>query len=178
MREKLAPFTMAFLLITACLAGPATGTATALWSSDECSAIDNFIHDLLTFQNVNENPDNPCSTQNKVNSVIEDMQESDANQTEVDIYQAAAAEKGNGETFGSVYNNYLQDTESAAWMKMQVAVAEAYQNGSTKSEAKVEAKNAIADYYAVKQVNLIERWDASLANFRYLQDSAINCSVE
>jgi hypothetical protein len=171
MRRRAISVFLALLVVSSGFAAP---VAAANSLPEGCSGIDNFIHDLLTFQNVNENPDNPCSTQNKVNSAIEDMQESDANQTEVDIYQAAAAEKGNGETFGSVYNNYLQDTESAAWMKMQVAVAEAYQNGSTQSEAKVQAKNAIADYYAVKQVNLVERWDASLANFRYLQDSAIN----
>ena len=174
MREKIAPFAMALLLVTAGLAGPATGSATALWNGDECSAIDNFIHDVLTFQNVNENPENPCSTQYQINQALEEMKQSDANQTEVDIYDAAAADQANKEVFSSVYGNYLNDTESAAWMKMQVAVAEAYQNGSSESVARSKARQAIAEYYSVKQRNLIEAWDTSMRTHEYLRGRAAN----
>jgi hypothetical protein len=108
------------------------------------------------------------------NDAIDDMKESDGNQTKVDIYSAGANQKSNVESFGTTYDNYLNDTENAAWMKMQVAVAEAYQDGASKDVALIEARQAISNYYAVKQRNLIENWETTYSQWRYLKSTAEN----
>ncbi|WP_231727983.1 hypothetical protein [Haloferax profundi] len=62
-------------------------------------------------------------------------------------------------------------------MKAQVAVAEAYKNGSSKAEAQIAGRQAVADYYATKQVNLIEQWNVTLNSFEVLRQRAINESA-
>ncbi|MFC4448133.1 MULTISPECIES: hypothetical protein [Halorussus] len=110
---------------------------------------------------------------NHVDHVIEDMQESDANQTKTDIYSAASGQKAQTQNSLTVMDNYLNDTESVAWMHAEKAIAKAYKNGKSKAEAKIAAKEAIEDYYAVKQRNLIETWNVSLTAADTLRQRAV-----
>ena len=168
MRSKFASVLMAFLLVTSGMAG----SATAATSSDTCSELDKFIDRAISLATFGLGEGTQCGL--SANEAIDEMQQSDANQTKVDIYNAGAAEVGEVDTFGSTYDNYLNDSESVAWMKMQVAVAEAYQNGSTKTVAVSKARQAISDYYAVKQINLIEQWNTTASNLDYLHQTAAN----
>ncbi|WP_257627716.1 hypothetical protein [Haloplanus salinarum] len=129
--------------------------------------MDAFIYDLFTFQNVNENEDHPCSTHTSVENALEDEQWSDTQQARVDIYSQIKAESEGVEAFDASMSNYVNDSETVAWSKMQVAVAEAYQNGSSESQAKYEAQKAIDEYYAVKQRNIVARWNAMVFNVRH-----------
>ncbi|WP_348611228.1 hypothetical protein [Halobaculum rarum] len=55
---------------------------------------------------------------------------------------------------------------------METAVAEAYERGKSKSQAKVAARQAIADYYAVKQVNMLESHNVTVSSWQSLRDQA------
>ncbi|WP_193308542.1 hypothetical protein [Halorubrum halophilum] len=165
---------MICLVVLASLITPVSGVAAQVPAASpgpeagECSNLDDFVM-FLTLGAVNADS---CSRQAYVNDAVEDMKQSDANQSKVDIYSAAAGVKGGVETWGSPYDNYLQDTESVAWMKAESAIAQAYQSGKSKPEAKVAAREAIADYYAVKQQNLIEQWDFSTSQMWTLREQA------
>ncbi|MDS0241796.1 MULTISPECIES: hypothetical protein [unclassified Haloferax] len=156
MGKRTAALALVGMLVTTSTVAP-VGAATG----DQCSTLDGFIYDILNFQPFDGNADNPCSTRYQVNSAIEDMEQSDANQTKTDIYSAGTSVKAQEEVFKSTYGNYLNDSQSVAWMKAQVAVAEAYENGSSKAQARIAAKEAIADYYATRQINFIEQWNVS-----------------
>lgn len=151
-------------LVGAGVAPSPVGTASA---THECGTADAIVA-FATFTAVNYDK---C-TNNHVDHAIQDMKEADANQTEVDIYSAGTSSKAAQEAAMAPYDNYLNDTESVAWMKAEKAIAEAYQNGASKAEAKVAAKEAIANYYATKQKNLIEQWNVSVTEWESLHDRA------
>ncbi|WP_396610806.1 hypothetical protein ACH9L7_11290 [Haloferax sp. S1W] len=165
--RRVAALALVGMLVTSSATAPAA--ATSIWG-DECSTLDSFIYDVMTFQNVNEDPDHPCSTQYQVSQAVSELQQTDANQTKVDMFAAATAQDEQKEQGLVTTENYLQDTESTAWMKAQVAIAEAYTNGATKAEAKVAAREAIAAYYSTKSVNLINSWNTSLIAAKAISD--------
>lgn len=140
------------------------GTASAV---HQCDSADKAVY-LFTFGGINEDKCN----RNHVSHVVEDMKESDANQTKVDIYTAALDEKSHQESSGAVYDNYINDTKSVAWMKAEAAIAEAYQNGRNAETAKVKAREAIDDYYTTKQINVIDSWNVSTSGVYTLQQQA------
>lgn len=102
--------------------------------------------------------------------------ELDGNETKLDIYNALTGQQAQSESFDAVYDNYLQDTEPSAWMAAEIAVAEAYENGSSESVAKNQARAAIGDYYAVKEINLIESWNNTVASWMAMKETAQNQS--
>ena len=170
MRSKLATVLMAFLLVTSGITASTGAASTQTLTDSECTGLVSFIKNAVSL-GLTGSGTAACAP---TNDAIEDMKESDANQTKVDIYSTGSAEKANLETFNTVYGNYLNDTESVAWMKMQVAVAEAYQDGMSQEQALVEARQAISNYYATKQINQIKQWNTSLSNYRYLREQATN----
>jgi hypothetical protein len=133
----------------------------------DCSSVDALAYGF-SLGYVNEDK---C-TNNHVEQAVEEVRDAETSQDKVDIYSSASAQKEQSRNFEVVYDNYLQDTESVAWMKAEAAIARAYENGSTKAEAKVAAKEAIADYYAKKQINLYRSWNTHLQSFKYLNQRA------
>ncbi|WP_435124045.1 hypothetical protein [Halobaculum sp. D14] len=103
---------------------------------------------------------------------INQMQQIDKNETQLSIYQAAVTSKSRLETTKTTYQNYLNDTESAAWMRAEMEIAEAYKNGSSKAIAKTQARKAIAEYYAKKQINLIQQWNTTVVSTWTLEKQA------
>lgn len=167
MRSYVAVLLSVLLVLSAVAPAAAQETTTSDSTQGHCSELDDFLF-TVTNGLVNGGDCKPSHLSDR----IQEMRESDANQTKTDIYTAGSSLKGQSEVFDSVYDNYMQDTESAAWMKMETAVAEAYQNGATEAEAKTQAKQAIADYYAVKQINLLEKWNASVSQVNTLKERA------
>lgn len=96
------------------------------------------------------------------------VKEAEEQQTKVDLYSAAQGDKATRETFEATSDNYIQDSDSIAWMKAEAAIAEAYEDGKSKSQAKTEARQAIADYYSVKQINLLENWNTTILAADYI----------
>lgn len=143
------------------------GTAVAA-EKGNCSNLDDFVM-FLTLGAVNAED---CSRAAYVSAAVEDMKESDADQTKVDIYNAGVQQQAETESYFAPYDNYLQDTDSVAWMKVEKAIAEAYKSGSTKAGAKTAARQAISDYYATKQINLIEQWNVSVSGVETIREQA------
>ncbi|GAA3872635.1 hypothetical protein [Haloarcula argentinensis] len=98
----------------------------------------------------------------------------DAQQTKIDLYQSAQNSKAQAQLYNTTLNNYLSDTKTQARIIGKNAYIRALNNGSSKAAAKTEAKQAVADYYAVKQVNLQEQYRAELLNLRYLDNVEAN----
>ena len=105
---------------------------------------------------------------------VQEVRGATTNQSKSDIYNAALSQKASSESYSVLYRNYLNDTESAAWMQAEIAIANAYKNGSSKAVAKSKARAAIADYYTTKQLNLIDNWEASATAFKALRERAEN----
>jgi len=94
----------------------------------------------------------------------------DAAQTELDIYQSAQNSKARSDNYQTTLDNYLSDTKTQARIIGKNAYIRALNNGSSKSAAKTEAKNAVSDYYAVKQTNLANEWTVQVEQYNYLSD--------
>ncbi|QLC33642.1 hypothetical protein EFA46_005320 [Halarchaeum sp. CBA1220] len=97
---------------------------------------------------------------------------SSSNVTKLEIYNAALAQKAQTETFNAVSSNYINDTQSIAWSKAEIAIAEAYQNGSSQAVAESKARTAIADYYARIQYNQIAAWNTTISAYGDLSERA------
>ncbi len=153
------------LVLTVTVPTGPVGTAAATHNCDTLDAAVAFA----TFTYVNHDK---C-TNNHVQHAVDDVYEAEGNQTKRQIYQAGLDQRASQEVFGSTYDNYLNDSESVAWMKVEVAVAQAYQNNKTLAEAKSDAREAIQDYYTVKQMNLIENWNATATSMSLLGERAL-----
>ncbi|NIC01079.1 hypothetical protein [Halobacterium sp. R2-5] len=90
------------------------------------------------------------------------LQKTDAEETEKEIYDQASIQDENSELTSTAYANYLNDTESIALMEGKNAYIRALENGSSESVARNRAREAVADYYAVKQQNVIAAWNISV----------------
>lgn len=165
-RSSIASFVLVVLVVTSSGLAP-VGTAAAA-EQGNCSTLDDFVM-FLTLGAVNAED---CSRQAYVEDAINDMEQSDANQTKVDIYSAASGAKAGQEAWAAPYDNYVNDTQSVAWMKAESAVADAYASGMSKAEAKVAARQAVAEYYHTKQKNLVEQWNVSVSQAATLNEQA------
>ncbi|WP_336024769.1 hypothetical protein [Halobellus salinisoli] len=173
MRKRIFAIFAAFLVVSSGIAAPAAATTEQEAGEAACGGLDYLLG--VTFANTLTGSD--YSVCQSPNDEIEEMKESDGNQTKLDIYESVVAQQENSDHYITSTNNHLEDSESVAWMKMQVAVAEAYKNGSSESVARVKAKEAIDDYYSVRQENLVRQWNTHLANIEYLHETAENESA-
>jgi len=96
----------------------------------------------------------------------------DAEQTKIDIYQSAQTQHSQADNYQTTVDNYLSDTKTQARIIGKNAYIRALNNGSSKSAAKTDAKQAVADYYSVKQVNLMNEYEAESQNYQYIHDVA------
>lgn len=158
-----------FVVASVAMSGyaPGEGLVGEAQAVHDCNNVDALVFGF-SFGYVNEDK---CSN-NHVDHAVDEVRAAEENQTKVDIYSAASGQKARSEEFEAVYGNYLNDSESIAWMKAEAAIAEAYKNGSTQSEAKVAAREAVSDYYAVKQINLIQSWNSTAKSAMYLRERA------
>jgi hypothetical protein len=177
-RERVGGVLVAALLVSASLAAPLGGASPVepAAATHECSATEQLVTFSfgLTGYAADKLVRNGECTESHRAEAIEQLKESDAAQTKLDIYNAALQQKAQSEATGALYDNYLNDTEAAAWMQAEMAIAAAYDNGSSEAIAESKAKEAIADYYAVKQRNLISNWNASAAGVVTAWDVADN----
>jgi len=177
-RERVAAPLIALLLVSTAVGAP-IGTAAAASSTEECSGVDAIIYDMTTIDGIwsmQDKDEHPCSPAYQRAQAIEELKNDSAQQEELDIYNAALEQQANNEVFTDVSDNYLNDSRSIAWMHAETAIANAYKNGSSESVAKSEARAAVSDYYASKQVNMIERWNVSVASMLSAEEVAKNQS--
>jgi hypothetical protein len=187
-RRQVRAVALSLALVGALVAGPGAGTAMAQTDGDQtCTAVDSLIYHWFSGEDITEsvtgndfygNPDNPCSTAYKINQTIEDMKASDANQTKADIQAAAASQVASTEPFDATYQNQLNNSRTAAWLRAEQAIAEAYNNGENASVARQNAKDAIDSYYTIRQKNLIASWESQVAAWQSLDQIAANESLD
>lgn len=169
MKRKIASVFGAFLIVAMAINAPfmantnvsPVGTASA---THNCGTTDALVA-AITFTYVNYDK---C-TNNHVGHVIEDMKNSDDNQTKVDIYNGGTSQKSQYSQNLDTKDNYLVDSETVAWNKAQVAAFAAIENGTSESVAQSRARQAISDYYARMQMNLIASWNTTVSNYEYLE---------
>lgn len=173
-RSTVKSIAMVFMIVSSSLLAPVGGAAAQVPAASsgpeagECSNLDDFVM-FLSLGAVNSDT---CSRQAYADAAISDMKESDTAQTKVDVYDAAAGLEAGQTAWNAPMDNYLNDTQSVAWMKVEVAVAEAYESGKSKSQAEIAARQAISNYYAVKQRNLIEQWNVTATQTNVLSRQA------
>ncbi|MDQ2073495.1 hypothetical protein RBH20_13205 [Haloarcula sp. H-GB4] len=100
--------------------------------------------------------------------------ETDAQQSKVDIYQSAQNSKAQGEFYRTTLDNYLSDTKTQARIIGKNAYIRSLNKGDSKAAAKTSAKQAVNDYYSVKQANLIRHWNLKVQHGEYLQKTVSN----
>jgi hypothetical protein len=162
--RKVAQVAVVVMLVTASLTGPAVDQADAI---HECDSVDALVA-MFSFSMVNEDK---CTNSHRAEA-IEQMKESDANQTKVDIYQATLQQRASIRSKLNVRENYLQDSQTPAWNKGEAAYMQARENGKTHAIARTEARTTVRDYYARQQINLLENWELMVQQFRYLRNKS------
>ncbi|PCR91251.1 hypothetical protein [Natrinema ejinorense] len=121
----------------------ATGTVAAQNSTDsenEC------MYDRMNwwiFTCTDENPDQISLDQS-------------ASAVEAQIHHDSVATKASYESTDTIISNYVEDTGSIASIEARAEFADAYENGTDPAVADSKAQQAISDYYALKQINLLE----------------------
>jgi len=96
--------------------------------------------------------------------------EIDESQDHLALYQQGVSMMSMSKSYTDTMGNYVKDTEDIAWLMAERAVAQAYQNGANASEAKVAAKEAVKDYYAVRQMNTLNAWDNHMAALKSMKN--------
>lgn len=92
----------------------------------------------------------------------------DAQQVKQDLYQSGLNQQAAAENYQTTLDNYLQDTETQALIIGKNAYIRALNNGSSKAAAESAANEAVADYYSVKQQQLINEWERSVLHYEYM----------
>lgn len=133
--------------------------------TEDCTVQDALVYGF-TFGHIN----NHCDVQAQIDAEVHEATTNDDEQTELDLYSAALSQEANTDSYTTTQNNYLQDTETVAWSKAEVAIAEAYEDGKTEEQARIAAREAIKDYYASHQMNLIQTWNNSILAWNQLYE--------
>ena len=89
----------------------------------------------------------------------------DAQETRLEIYKSTLNQKAANDNYHTTLSNYLADSKTQARIIGKNAYIKSLNNGSSKAAAKADAKQAVADYYAVKQVNLNNQWQITTELF-------------
>lgn len=88
--------------------------------------------------------------------------------TQTTLHGMAVSEWESEQAIRTVMSNYGEDTETVASIEARHAIATAYQQGNTSTKADEMAREAIADYYAQRQINTIESFEKSMAQFSHI----------
>jgi hypothetical protein len=169
-RDTVASVALVGMIVTAGVAGPMSIPASGETVTEQCNPLDNQVSYLV--YPLNSGVEGfTCVLDYYTTSASTDT---DSEQTKVDIYSDGKQLSQSADNYLTTGSNYANDTETVAWSKMQVAVAESYKNGSTESQAKLAAENAIEDYYAVQQRNLLAQWNTHVSTLWELKQVAKN----
>lgn len=99
-----------------------------------------------------------------------------AKETKIDLHVMGQGEWDQYESLNTDVNNYLEDSETIASLEAKHAIATAYENNDTTTEADAAAQQAIQDYYAARQVKVLEDWSSQNAQLGYAGETANNVS--
>nr|WP_240938355.1 hypothetical protein [Haloarcula rubripromontorii] len=98
-----------------------------------------------------------CTAQPGTTSV--DLSKVNAEDKEQNLYEAGQNVKASSDNTHNQINNTLADAKTAALLAGKNAYIRALNNGSSQSAAESQAKQAVADWYSVRQANYLAQWD-------------------
>ena len=120
------------------------------------------------------------TAQAAINYLSEDTSEAqkkaDAQETKLSIWSQATTQGQNNENILTSFGNSLEDSKTIARMEGKNAYIRALNNGSTKTQAEVAAREAVEDYYTVRQKTLLSQWDTNVIESRHMAFVAENTS--
>ncbi|MEY7852166.1 hypothetical protein AB7C87_23530 [Natrarchaeobius sp. A-rgal3] len=91
---------------------------------------------------------------------------------EADIWLNARQTGESWESSEVLLNNYMEDTSAIASLEARDAIATSWEDGDTVSEADIEAKQSINDYYSRLQIQITEEAAAHQAEIAYQQNQS------
>lgn len=164
MTRLFAPFVVVMLLVS--LAAPASvGPVGTVEAATECDWVDDLIW------SIGFGLGSPECAPSKLSDEMEQMQASEDNQTQLDLYNSAVSQADSAETSYNLQDSYLQDTRTTAFIKGENATINAIEAGESASSVNTSARNAVADYYtASQQERLAETWNNQMLGAKYAQN--------
>jgi len=93
---------------------------------------------------------------------------------QIDLYVLAESNYETWESWSTVHDNYLNDTGTIASLEAKHAIAQAWENGSSASVADSNARQAIEDYYAQRQRNLLAEFEKQNGEAAYIANVTNN----
>ncbi|WP_121820521.1 hypothetical protein [Halostella salina] len=189
MTRRIVSLALVGLLLVSSLAGPAaaaatapsadtrsaatasTPTATTATAQDNTSAVDYAIVTAASVGCVT----NPvgCASGAALASYSTGVTAQD---TKVSIHSIGTGEYESASAYFSLFGNYLQDTGTVASIDARNAIATAYEQGNTTTQADQMARSAIRDYYSVHQKNLVNYHNKQVAQLNQGADIAQSSS--
>lgn len=98
----------------------------------------------------------------------------DHNQTRTELVQRAATTFQHQRAFLDSLNNSAQNARAIARLDAQAAYYRSLENGSSENVARIAARNAVEDYYAVKQTQLARSYETfalDVISYETLEDA-------
>lgn len=105
---------------------------------------------------------------------VKEMQENDAEQEKLDIYQQVITGQTDSSAFRVTMANGIQTSEPYAWTLAEKAIANAYSNGNTEGLTKTKARTELSDYYSAKQINVLNSFESDMVVWKYLRNVSAN----
>lgn len=106
------------------------------------------------------------------------LQAADASETQLNVYESAVVQGQNNAILTDSYSNYLSDTEEVALMIGKNAYIRALNNNTAEGIARQRAKEAVSDYYATKQIQILRQWSVSFNYTQTLNSSLTSAGVD
>lgn len=156
------------MLVVSMASSGFAGTVSAEGADGHCTETEDF---LFTMTNGGFGMFPECKP-SRLSDKIQELKEEEQNQTALDVYNAGASLQSDSESTLAMYENYLHESEAYAWSEARAESVHAYENGTSKSSARVEAGQAIDGVYMSKQRNLIAEWNTKASQIRYLHNRA------
>ncbi|AFO55981.1 MULTISPECIES: hypothetical protein [unclassified Natrinema] len=97
-----------------------------------------------------------------------------ASEIEADIHTGATGIDASRESTDQVIRNYLNDTGTIASLEGRNQIADSYEAGEDPAVADTKAQQAINDYYATKQITLLEETSAHTDQLAYYANVSQN----
>jgi|GEM_PF-5625973 len=158
---------MVLLVIGATVPAPA-----AAQSTEDCSTFDAFL--WVMTQPVGWLADH-CDPV-MLSDDVQDLESDLANSTEVSIYNTGQQSVAATNQLTTVMQNSLNSSRTVAMSHAEAAAISAIDNGSSRSEVKTAASDAVKDYYATKQINLADRYSVHTSTVNTMISAAHTAS--
>ncbi|WP_135821081.1 hypothetical protein [Halostella litorea] len=176
--HRAASFLLAALLLASAVAGPAAAaTATAPTADTRGAATASTPTADLAAQaddgecELWESVLGQCTGPLEFVKIGEDQT---AEAVKTDLHVTMSGEWENQQAFLTTTNNYLEDTRSIASIDGKSAIADSWERGNSTSQATQNVREAIRDYYAMQQIQLLNKYQQQMAQIHYAKNVSAN----